>query len=181
MRVACTEGRRGSQVGRGAVRGRIFRGAGAHQPVRDGVGRKLRPPRGAARAASGSARKAVHLRALPRPRDMRALPRAHVSCVHERVSGVSVDDFLRSPSVLTSVRPPRVCAAEQLSLCHEATRRRQGHIEVHAGSCATALSPRDATARGARRRLAARGRPGGGVRTRGERPAVVADDPPTER
>ena len=45
MRVACTEGRRGSQVGRGAVRGRIFRGAGAHQPVRDGVGRKLRPPR----------------------------------------------------------------------------------------------------------------------------------------
>ena len=105
MRVACTEGRRGSQVGRGAVRGRIFRGAGAHQPVRDGVGRKLRPPR------LDAADRAVDAE-LPRPRDLRALPRAHVSCVHERVSGVSCDDFLRSPSVLTSVFTLHVCALQ---------------------------------------------------------------------
>ena len=52
------------------------------------------------------------VRSAPRPRDLRALPRAHMSCVHERVSGVSFDDFLRSPSVLTSAFTLHVCALQ---------------------------------------------------------------------
>ena len=131
MRVACTEGRRGSQVGRGAVRGRIFRGAGAHQPVRDGVGRKLRPPR------LDAADRAVDAE-LPRPRDLRALPRAHVSCVHERVSGVSVMTFCARHRSLPACSPStcvRCRAAEAVSRGYQTeTGTHRSSMESHAGS-----------------------------------------------
>ena len=103
------------------------------------------------------------------------------ACVHERVSGVSFDDFLRSPSVLTSAFTLHVCvrcrAAEAVS------RGYQTETGTHRSSCWLLMCRCTVAARSysAWRTAPPRRAAGQARRADGRRPAVVTDDPPTER